>query len=161
MRVISGGQTGVDRAALDAAMRLGIECGGFVPKGRLAEDGRIPDRYAVEECADGDYPARTRRNALESDATLVLNTGELAGGTLYTVEVCRLHGKPFFLAQLEKSRSREIAKQALEFLRKHRPRVLNVAGPRESKSPGIYKASLKILLYVFASLLRFTAKEPA
>ncbi|MBU2573050.1 MAG: putative molybdenum carrier protein [Elusimicrobia bacterium] len=158
MKIVSGGQTGVDRAALDAAMRLGLERGGFVPKGRLAEDGRIPDNYPVEECAGEDYPARTRRNALESDATLIFNIGELAGGTLYTAEVCRLHGKPFFLAQLEKSRPRDAAKQALEFLRTHRPRVLNVAGPRESKSPGIYRASLKILLYVFASLPRLAGE---
>lgn len=88
-KIISGGQTGVDRAALDADAACGIAGGGFCPKGRRAEDGPIPPHYPLTELASADYPTRTRRNVHAADATLVLTRGRLRGGTLYTVQVAR------------------------------------------------------------------------
>lgn len=84
--IISGGQTGADRAGLDAAMEAGFSVGGYCPKGRLAEDGRVPDHYPLIELTKGGYPARTEKNVVESDGTLILNIGKLSGGTKYTVE---------------------------------------------------------------------------
>src|SRR3989344_782830 len=101
MKIISGGQTGVDRAALDAALELGLPCGGIVPKGRLAEDGRIPERYPVQECDSEDYVVRTELNVIHSDATLILNRGEISGGTLITAQFCRKHKKPFHVIPMD------------------------------------------------------------
>jgi predicted Rossmann-fold nucleotide-binding protein len=83
-KFISGGQTGVDRAGLDAAMEAGIPVGGYCPKDRLAEDGTIPIRYPLTELTGGGYPARTEKNVMESDGTLSLNDGTLSGGTSLT-----------------------------------------------------------------------------
>ena len=142
-RIISGGQTGVDRAALDAALALGIPCGGHVPLGRLAEDGRIPELYPVTECSIVDYPARTELNVVCSDATLILCVGEPSGGTRLTVELCRRHGKPLRVVRLEPPEA--AVAQVRAFLDEARPRVLNVAGPRESSRPGIHALALAVL----------------
>lgn len=141
-RVVSGGQTGVDRAALDAALELGLPCGGYVPKGRKAEDGRLDERYPVTELETEEYPARTERNVLESSATLVLVRREPTGGTRLTIELCRRHRKPCRVVKLDGGAVVGI-KVLLEELR---PRVLNVAGPRESTEPGIYAAARAALL---------------
>ncbi len=148
MKIASGGQTGVDRAALDAAMKAGIDCGGFVPKGKLAEDGRIPDRYPVYECDSPDYGVRTEMNVINSDATLILNRGIMGGGTVYTLGLCRHHGKPVCVIDLDNLKPHQAAVQMRKFLQREKPQVLNVAGPRESKSPGIYALSLNILLSI-------------
>ena len=92
--VISGGQTGVDRAGLDAAREAGIRTGGYCPQGRLAEDGAIPDCYPMTEMAGADYAARTEKNVIASDGTLVLNLGDLSGGTKVTVDCAKKHGRP-------------------------------------------------------------------
>ena len=93
-RLVSGGQTGVDRAALDAALELGVPCGGWCPKGRKAEDGTVPDRYPLTETPSGSYSQRTRWNIRDSDATLVLSWGKPTGGVLLTLNECRKVGKP-------------------------------------------------------------------
>ncbi|MFN9985084.1 MAG: putative molybdenum carrier protein, partial [Pirellula sp.] len=100
-KIISGGQTGVDRAALDAAIELGIPHGGWCPRGRRAEDGAIPTRYQLKEIEGIDYSERTRRNILESDATLILTSGPLQGGTLLTFNLCNKLGRPVRVVQLE------------------------------------------------------------
>ena len=92
-KIISGGQTGVDRAALDAAIELDIEHGGFVPKGRLSEDGSIPLKYNIIELENEDYSARTLKNVQYSDGTLILHKGEITGGTALTEEFCYLEKK--------------------------------------------------------------------
>src|SRR5947209_11260398 len=86
-KIVSGGQTGVDRAALDVALELGLPCGGWCPKGRRSEGGRIPERYPLRETTSAAYPARTRRNVLYSDGTLVLTNGPPTGGTALTIEL--------------------------------------------------------------------------
>ena len=133
-RIISGGQTGVDRAALDTAISLGITHGGWCPLGRLAEDGIIPSRYELQETATADYPARTEQNVVSSDGTLILYRRTLHGGTQLTHRLARKHGRPCELIDLEDSPD---FNRARDWLRRHSIHTLNVAGPRESSAPGI------------------------
>lgn len=149
-RIISGGQTGADRAALDCAMALDIEHGGWCPLGRLAEDGVIDQRYKLKEMPDDNYRKRTRQNVHDSDATLILNLGELDGGTSKT-RLFAIHcGKPFLVVQLDNGVEGEQLESGLIWLRNHDPHVLNVAGPRESKRPGIYQCSYDFLSALWA-----------
>ncbi len=141
-KIISGGQTGVDRAALDVAIELGIPCGGWCPKGHRAEDGRIPDYYPLEETSSAEYPQRTRMNVEDSDGTLILAWGPPAGGTLLTVKLARKEGKPHLFADLENGFE---PARAREWIASHEIRVLNVAGPRESESPGMYEKTRAFL----------------
>lgn len=137
-RIISGGQTGVDRAALDVALELGILCGGWCPTGRLAEDGRVPDRYPLREAPTSDYRQRTTWNVREADATLILHAGKVGRGTALTRRLAKARGEVF-----EVDLSTRLAftmygpRIVREWLDHVGVRVLNVAGPRESKSPGI------------------------
>jgi hypothetical protein len=137
LKIISGGQTGVDRAALDFAMEHGLEQGGWCPRGRRAEDGRIPDRYCLVETPESAYAARTERNVIDSDATVVFSApGEIRGGTLLTVRLAREHEAPLLHLTADMPTS-EAAARLNAFIREHRVRVLNVAGPRASQEPGI------------------------
>jgi predicted Rossmann-fold nucleotide-binding protein len=141
-KVISGGQTGVDRAALDAALELGIPCGGWCPKGRRAEDGKIPDRYPLQETSSSDYPQRTEMNVEDSDGTLILIWGSPKGGTLLTLKLARKHRKPYILVDLIEEGG---AFRVQEWVRKNLIRILNVAGPREGEAPGIYALATSFL----------------
>jgi hypothetical protein len=141
-RVVSGGQTGVDRGALDAAIALGIEHGGWCPKGRLAEDGIIPHRYTLRETSVAEYPVRTEQNVLDSDGTLILFRGALQGGTELTFRLAQRHHKPHLLMDL----AGEIDVEGLtRWLLEHQIRTLNVAGPRESSAPGICEETRRLL----------------
>lgn len=133
-RIISGGQTGVDRAALDVALELGIPCGGWCPRGRRAEDGVIPARYPVRETPGRDYPQRTAWNVRDADGTLLLTRGRVRGGTALTLRLASRAGKPVLVVDLG-----GIVDSAAAFawLEAHRVLVLNVAGPRESENEGI------------------------
>ncbi len=135
LKIISGGQTGVDRAALDVALELGLECGGWCPKGRLAEDGVIPERYPLMETTTVAYPQRTRQNVRDSDGTLVITRGEPTGGTALTIEMAEELGKPCLVLDLA-SRLRTGA--ARKWIEASKIRVLNVAGPRELEEAAIY-----------------------
>jgi len=142
LKIISGGQTGADRAALDVALTLSLPIGGGCPKGRRAEDGMIPDRYPLTETPEADYDTRTRRNVEDSDGTLILNLGTLDGGTALTVKLARQMGKPCLMVALEDG----IEPTAFqEWLDAHPIAVLNVAGPRASKRPGVYAAACRLL----------------
>jgi hypothetical protein len=134
MRVISGGQTGVDRAALDWAIEHGIEHGGSCPRGRRAEDGAIPVRYRLNELGSASYRARTRENVNAADATPVLNVGPLDGGAALTVRFAEQTRKPCIVIDLAQPSAGRMVASWLPHLR---PRVLNIAGPRESKRPGV------------------------
>jgi hypothetical protein len=143
MKIISGGQTGVDRGALDAALALGIPHGGWCPKGRLAEDGPLPEKYQLQETDSAGYAVRTERNVLDADATLILCRGPLSGGTLLTKRICEKHEKPHRVVNL----SRPPSNQTLHnWLKKYRVEILNVAGPRESQSPGIQQQAEKFII---------------
>ncbi|MBC8868949.1 MAG: putative molybdenum carrier protein [Planctomycetes bacterium] len=133
-RIVSGGQTGVDRAALDAAIALDLKHGGWCPRGRLAEDGRIPKRYRLNETESPEYPVRTEQNVVDSDGTLILYRNRLVGGTELTRRFARKHNKPCCLVDLGQSPDIQRVRQ---WLADHSIEVLNVAGPRESSSPGI------------------------
>ena len=138
-KVISGGQTGADRAALDAALAAGVLCGGAVPRGRLAEDGPVPARYAfLEELNSPYYRDRTERNVRDADATLVFTAGRPSRGTALTLRFLRQHARPFLLIDRDALTAEEAAARVREWLRTARPAVLNVAGPRESGAPGMY-----------------------
>jgi hypothetical protein len=137
-KIVSGGQTGADRAAWDVALERGLRIGGWVPRGRLAEDGPIPDRYAgVLEADSADPAVRTVRNVRDSDATLVVSHGPLAGGSLLAFAEAARRGIP--VLHLDRAvLSREDAAERLRgWLRLVDPCVLNVAGPRASHDPAI------------------------
>lgn len=145
-KVISGGQTGVDRAGLDAALEAGIPVGGYCPKGRLAEDGTIPQRYPLTELTVDDYAARTEKNVKESDGTLILNVGTLSGGTRLTLDFARKHNKPCLIVHLD--RDPETA-PVWQWAQEHSIRILNIAGPRESKQPGLHDIAVTFLRRLF------------
>jgi len=143
--IVSGGQAGADRAALDFAIKHGYTHGGWAPHGRKAEDGIIPLKYQLTELPEGGYRQRTRRNVENSDGTLVVNLGELDGGTLATQTFAQQLGKPHLVVQLDSEVSTETETSVVAWLRQNTIQTLNVAGPRESKRPGIFQATLAFL----------------
>jgi len=147
-RIISGGQTGVDRAALDVAIVLGIACGGWCPKGRRAEDGEIPLRYPLLETPKRHYAQRTEWNVRDADATLILCHGTPRGGTARTVIFAERLGRPCLIVDLDKMRD---VPAILGWIGAQHIRTLNIAGPRESQSPGIYVEACALLRELFGN----------
>ena len=162
LRVVSGGQTGVDRAALDAALLLDAPCGGWCPAGRRAEDGPIADRYKLTETASSDYTERTVVNARDSDATLILgftnfavdtDTDSVSAGTSHTAETAKKFNRPLFIVRLDAAPPDAATVQAVvNWIREHQILVLNIAGPRESECPGIYAAAHALILILLSEL---------
>ena len=144
-RLVSGGQTGVDRAALDAAMAAGLPCGGWCPRGRRAEDGAIAARYQLKETRGRSYIERTRLNVRDSDATLVLAWGAPSGGTRATLEHARRTGKPHLVADLTAAGWADEPVRIGEWIEALPIRVLNVAGPRASASADVYGRARQVL----------------
>lgn len=146
-KVVSGGQTGVDRAALDVALSANVDCGGWCPQGRRAEDGTIPDKYPLTETDSGAYIARTQLNVEESDGTLIVTRGRPTGGTRRTAEHARFVGKPVHVVDLKAAENPEgVALASVRaWIAENGIRVLNVAGPRESTRPGIHNAAKDFL----------------
>jgi hypothetical protein len=145
-KIVSGGQTGADRAALDFALAGGLRVGGWVPRGRLAEDGRIPDRYAgLTETESADPAVRTARNVRDSDATLILSHGPLSGGSRFTLEEANRTGKPVLHLDLDRLPRASAAERLRRWLSEVRPAILNVAGPRASRDPRIASATAEVL----------------
>gem|GEM_PF-228308 len=147
VKVIAGGQTGADRGGLDAAIELGLVHGGFCPRGRRAEDGKIPDRYRLEELGSPRYEVRTERNVLEAEATVVFTFGEPEGGSALTLELAERLGRPSLAIDLDTFDDGAAARKLRDFLRKGAFRVLNVAGSRESRSPGIAARVKSIVMH--------------
>jgi len=147
-RIISGGQTGVDRAALDVALALGISCGGWCPRGRRAEDGPIDRRYPMRETGGSDPGERTRQNVADGEATLILARRPLSGGTALTHDWAEKLGKASLV--IDPCASDAASAAVAAWLAEHVPQVLNVAGPRESESPGIYQESRAFLTKLWA-----------
>jgi hypothetical protein len=137
-KIISGGQTGVDRAALDAAMTHNTPVGGWCPEGRLAEDGVIPERYPLKELPGGGYRQRTRQNVRDSDATLIIYYDALFGGTEQTLAFCLKEHKRYLLIDAEAVDSHKAVDKLIRFLEQGSAKVLNVAGPRGSAGEWTY-----------------------
>ncbi len=146
-KIVSGGQTGVDRAALDAAKVLKLARGGWCPKGRRAEDGRIADDYPLQETTTEDYAERTELNVRDSDGTLILTVGPPIGGTAYTVECARKLRKPYRVVDLAHPLDFD---QTRRWVAEERLAVLNVAGPRQSQSADGYARAYQFLLGLFS-----------
>ncbi|MFT5523824.1 MAG: hypothetical protein ACI9HK_001772 [Pirellulaceae bacterium] len=146
-QIVSGGQTGVDRAALDAAIETDIPHGGWCPKGRLAEDGPIEPHYALQETKSAKYPARTEQNVIDSCGTLILYTRRLQGGTLLTQRLAKKHNKPLLLVNFADHISELVIR---EWINANDVHVLNIAGSRESTSPGIFHKAKAALLRILA-----------
>jgi hypothetical protein len=145
VKIISGGQTGVDRAALDAALKHRIDCGGWCPAGRLDEFGRIPDRYPVKELEEGSFAERTLQNVKDSEGTIVIYFNELRGGTDHTVQCGKQLQRPHKLINAANISPQEAAKLIVDFVRERKIDILNVAGPRQSEWPEGYDYAFRAL----------------
>jgi hypothetical protein len=156
-KIISGGQTGADRAGLDAGRALGIEIGGYCPRGRRAEDGAIPAVYPVTELASPEYPPRTRANVDAADATVVFTVGAPDRGSALTIEIARTLAKPVLAIDLSVTSVADAATALARWIRERKPRVLNVAGSRESRAPGIYALVRDVLSRAISSTARTSA----
>ena len=167
-KIVSGGQTGVDRGALDAALVAGFECGGWCPSNRGAEDGVIPDRYPLTLLPPTDaflasddlsarqvaeqYRARTLKNVQTSDGTAILYSGTLSGGTLLTQMLCGREKKPVMALDAQKMTKLRAAGAIAKFVEEHGISVLNVAGPRLSGWPAGYRFALGVVGAVISNL---------
>jgi len=145
VKIVSGGQTGVDRAALDVALKHGIECGGWCPAGRLDEFGRIPDQYPVRELQAGGFAERTLQNVKDSDGTVIIYPGKLSGGTEQTVRFCVELQRPYQLIDASKLSAEDAARLIADFVLKNKIKILNVAGPRQSEWPEGYDYAYRAL----------------
>lgn len=145
-KIISGGQSGSDRGGLDAAIYLGIPHGGWCPKYRLAEDGRIPDIYKLRETQASGYRSRTYKNIEDSDGTIIFNgLSQLNGGSLLTYSYCKQLNKPYLIIH---GGDGDIGAQLFNFLQTIK--IVNIAGNRESKCPGIQEFTKKMLIDVLS-----------
>lgn len=158
--LISGGQTGADRAALDFALAANLPHGGWCPKGRLAEDGPIPPRYMLRETPSANYLQRTEWNVRDTDATVVFAIlSRLTGGTKRTVQFALKHAKPCLVLHLDIAPT-EAASALTTWFAEHRIRRLNVAGSRASKAPAIGEFTTRVLTLAFAKLNDDSATTP-
>jgi hypothetical protein len=148
-KIISGGQTGADQAALDVAIKLGIPHGGWIPRGRKTEAGVLDAKYQLTEMESPDYNKRTEQNVIDSDGTLILSHGRLTGGSDYTREMALLHRRPWLHIDLNKTNAFLAAERIKSWLAENEIEVLNVAGPRASKDPAIYQETVDIMETVF------------
>ena len=145
MKIISGGQTGADRAALDAAIKLGIPHGGWLPKGRKTEEGPLPRKYKLSELESENYRDRTEQNVIDSDGTLIVSFSPLTGGSALTESLAIKHDRPCLVLNLEIVSHEEAADALEKWIRKYSINTLNVAGPRASGEPRIYGAVYALL----------------
>ena len=145
LKIISGGQTGVDRAAIDVALRHRINCGGWCPAGRLDEFGKIPDHYPIQELQGGSFTERTLQNVKDSDGTVVVYCDHLRGGTAQTVRFCLELKRPHELIDASQISTEGAAKLIRDFVDKNKINILNVAGPRQSEWPEVYAYASRAL----------------
>lgn len=144
-KIVSGGQTGADQGALDAAIDLGIPHGGWIPRGRKTENGPLPERYRLREMPSSGYAERTEKNVVDADGTVILSHGPLTGGSLYTRKMAIRHERPWIHLDLNRNSEFEAAMILSKWIWGQGIRVLNVAGPRASKDPSIHQATVDIL----------------
>src|SRR5210317_1097560 len=144
-KMISGGQTGADRAALDFALKFNIPHGGWIPKGRIAEDGPLPDKYQLQEMPTASYSERTEQNVIDSDGTVIFSRGKPTGGTEYTRKMVLKHKRHLVHIDLKLQTSYDAAYEILSTIEFYHIKILNVAGPRASKDPAINNDVFKLL----------------
>ena len=152
MKIVSGGQTGVDRAALDAALKSGFAAGGWCPAGRVAEDGIIPDKYPVKELPNSGYRQRTKMNVTDSDGTVIIYFDYPSGGTKQTINFCIQENKPYVLIDAENLSIQEATRKINLFIDQNSISVLNVAGPRASGEPKAYEYAKNLIQSVLKSV---------
>jgi hypothetical protein len=144
-KIVSGGQTGADQAALDAAIELGVQHGGWIPKGRPTETGPLPEKYKLQEMPTSSYPKRTEQNVIDSDGTVIFSHGKLKGGSVLTQKLAKKHNRPCLHIDMSSINPYAAVKAINYWLKNHDVQVLNVAGSRLSKDPEIYEATKTIL----------------
>ena len=144
-QIISGGQTGVDRAALDVAIKLALPHGGWIPKGRITESGPLADKYNLKETESSSYAERTEKNVMDADGTLIISRGPLTGGSEYTREMALKHDRSWLHIDLSQSAAFQAATTINQWIMQKKIGILNVAGPRASKDPSIYREASNIL----------------
>ncbi len=151
--MISGGQTGADQGALSACVQCGFPYGGWVPKGRRTEKGKVPARYRMRQHWSHHYPPRTEANVRDSDCTLIFTYGKPEGGSRLTIDFARQHGKPCLALNLEQPQAQVVAK-GVRWLKRHCPEngIVNVAGSRRSKAPGIHIAVKRVMRDVLTAI---------
>ena len=153
-KIISGGQTGVDRGALDACLEISFNCGGWCPKGRKAENGSIPLKYPLRETSEIDYKWRTLKNIIDSDGTLIIVNDVLSGGTLLTKKITRLKNKPLMIVFPGKEEFRKTLQNIVTWICVNKIVVLNVAGPRESEWKTGYQQAKTIVYGLIHEILQ-------
>ena len=153
-KIVSGGQAGAGRAALDVAIKLGIPHGGWVPKGRMAEDGVLPYRYKVHEIPEGNYPEGTARNIIHSDGTVIISHGPLTGESALAHSLTARYRRPCLHINLENDTITKSARTMAAWVKVHRIETLNVAGETTRTDPRIYQDTLFLLQRVFGLLVR-------
>ena len=160
-KIISGGQTGADQAALDAAIKLGIPHGGWIPEGRLTENGPLPDKYQMAEMPGPAYAQRTEQNVVDSNGTLIISHGDLSDGSAHTRKMAIKHHRPWLHIDLSKTPAFKAAALICSWIDENAIEILNVAGPRASKDDQIYPAVLKLIESVHYMELMNTAYPQA
>ena len=145
MKIVSGGQTGVDRAALDAAFECGVEAGGWCPEGRVAENGTIPERYPVKELPGSGYIQRTKQNVLDSDGTVIIYFDYPSGGTELTIAFCIEEKKPYLLIDAQEVSVYRAINKVEKFISQRSIVTLNVAGPRASGEKRAYDYAKRVI----------------
>jgi len=158
-KIISGGQSGADRAALDGAIKLKIPCGGWCPADRRADDGIIPDRYPLKPLPKAGYRERTRQNVRDGGGTVILSFGALTGGSKATAGDCRRFGKPCLVIDANNTIPGEAAILLAVFLLRYRIHILNIAGPRASGQPGIYAFVSDVLMRLLSKPKRVARRN--
>ncbi len=160
MKIVSGGQTGVDRAALDAALESGVDAGGWCPQGRLSEDGVIPAKYPVIELSNSDYQQRTKQNVIDSDGTAIIYFRHPTGGTKQTIHFCIEEKKPYVLVDAEDMATDKAAAKISRFISEKSVFVLNVAGPRISGEARGYEYAKEVIKKVLSDATQYAQAHP-
>ncbi|MCH9048948.1 MAG: hypothetical protein E2O62_00635 [Gammaproteobacteria bacterium] len=156
MKIISGGQTGVDRGALDAALESGISVGGWCPQGREAEDGPIAEKYPLQELPDSGYKERTLKNVQDSDATVIIYFESISGGTEKTLLYCLNEKKPYLLIDGSGITQEIASKRIRHFIDKNQISLLNVAGPRASTEIRGYEYTKQAITLAMMELMKYS-----
>lgn len=139
----------MDRAALDVAIKLGIAHGGWIPRGRLTENGALPQKYHLKETSSSQYSERTEKNVVDADGTLIISHGPLTGGTEYTRQMTHQHRRPWLHIDLDRMAAFQAATDINRWILQNGIEILNVAGPRASEDPSVYQDTINILESVY------------